>query len=376
MRGVFPQFVARLILALIAGGAPRNVFAQSAPSEKVVGGPYVVNVGPRSATVMWVVQTGEASLGTEPNKADKTAPVLRAQKTAFLGLKPGTIYYYQVFPGEAGKGSFKTPSDGEGRFQFVVYGDTRTRHDVHRTVINGILKYASPDFILHTGDLVADGNDPALWPIFFDAERELLRKAAFFPSLGNHEQNALSYFDFLNAKAYYSFNWGNAHFMVIDSDIENAAATKTLRDAFWQEQTRWLEDDLREAQKADFRFLFAHHPPITAVKRRQGDNPHMTALEPMFEKYRLTAGFFGHDHNYQHYVQNGVHYFVTGGGGAPLYDVDTPPAGITRKVVSTENFMVVQVDGLTARFEARTPDGQILEDTELISEKAPRAQPH
>jgi acid phosphatase type 7 len=376
MRGVFPQFVARLILALIAGGAPRNVFAQSAPSEKVVGGPYVVNVGPRSATVMWVVQTGEASLGTEPNKADKTAPVLRAQKTAFLGLKPGTNYYYQVFPGEAGKGSFKTPSDGEGRFQFVVYGDTRTRHDVHRTVINGILKYASPDFILHTGDLVADGNDPALWPIFFDAERELLRKAAFFPSLGNHERNALSYFDFLNAKAYYSFNWGNAHFMVIDSDIENAAATKTQRDAFWQEQTRWLEDDLREAQKADFRFLFAHHPPITAVKRRQGGNPHMTALEPMFEKYRLTAGFFGHDHNYQHYVQNGVHYFVTGGGGAPLYDVDTPPAGITRKVVSTENFMVVQVDGLTARFEARTPDGQILEDTELISEKAPRAQPH
>ena len=376
MRGVFRQSVARLILALIAGGSPRNVFAQSAPPEKVVGGPYVVNVGPRSATVMWVVQTGEASLGTEPNKADKTAPVLRAQKTAFLGLKPGTIYYYRVFPGEAGKGSFKTPSDGEGRFQFVVYGDTRTRHDVHRTVINGILKYASPDFILHTGDLVADGNDPALWPIFFDAERELLRKAAFFPSLGNHEQNALSYFDFLNAKAYYSFNWGNAHFMVIDSDIENAAETKTQRDSFWQEQTRWLEDDLREAQKADFRFLFAHHPPMTAVKRRQGDNPHMTALEPMFEKYGLTAGFFGHDHNYQHYLQNGVHYFVTGGGGAPLYDVDTPPAGITRKVVSTENFMVVQVDGLTARFEARTPDGQILEDTELISEKAPRAQSH
>jgi hypothetical protein len=62
MRGVFPQFVARLILALIAGGSPRNVFAQSAPPEKVVGGPYVVNVGPRSATVMWVVQTGEASL--------------------------------------------------------------------------------------------------------------------------------------------------------------------------------------------------------------------------------------------------------------------------------------------------------------------------
>ncbi|HEX9121273.1 MAG TPA: metallophosphoesterase family protein, partial [Terriglobales bacterium] len=52
------------------------------------------------------------------------------------------------------------------------------------------------------------------------------------------------------------------------------------------------------SQGADFRFLTAHHPPLTAVERRQGDNPQMTALMPMFEKYKLTAGFFGHDHNY------------------------------------------------------------------------------
>jgi len=63
--------------------------------------------------------------------------------------------------------------------------------------------------------------------------------------------------------------------------------------------------------------VLAHHPPFTAVERRQGDNPQMTALTPMFEKYHVTAGLFGHDHNYQHYLKNGVHYFTTGGGGAP-----------------------------------------------------------
>ena len=355
----------RTALVLLLAGLADAASAQTAAGEKVVGGPYVVNVGARSATVVWLVQTGPASLGAGPGSAEKAAPVLRAESIAFTDLRPGTTYYYQSFAGEAGKGSFKTPSSGIAPFQFVVYGDTRTRHEVHRSVIDAIVKYGDPNFILHTGDLVEDGVDNSLWPIFFDVERELLRKAAIFPALGNHERNAGNYFDFMHAKSYYSFEWGNAHFTVINSDIVNAAPTQAQQDAFWQEQTRWLESDLRNAHKAAFRFLVAHHPPMTAVKRRQGDNPHMTALEPMFEKYRLSAGFFGHDHNYQHYLKKGVHYFITGGGGAPLYDVDAPPANITLKVESVENFVVVKVDGKKARIQALKVNGETLDITEL-----------
>jgi 3',5'-cyclic AMP phosphodiesterase CpdA len=281
------------------------------------------------------------------------------------GLQPGTTYHYEAFPGDSGKGSFKTAPAGAASFQFVVYGDTRTRHDVHRSVIKGVLKYADPDFVMHTGDLVENGSDTTLWPIFFDAERELLRKAAIFPALGNHERHAKNYYDYMSAKPYYSFDWGSAHFAVIDSDLGTVGVTQADKDAFWHEQTQWLESDLQGAQKSDFRFVFAHHPPMTAVKRRQGDNPHMTALEPLFKKYRLSAGFFGHDHNYQHYLKDGIHYFVTGGGGAPLYDVDSPPPGITRKVESTENFVVVRVDAKRARIEARRPNGDVLDTTDL-----------
>jgi len=350
---------------LMAASMVTAAALQSAAAEKVAGGPYVVNVDSRSATLMWVVETAQVSLGTEPGKLSTTAPALRAERISLTGLKPGTTYYYEAFAGEAGKGSFKTPPSGPAPFQFVVYGDTRTRHDVHRSVINAILKYADPDFIMHTGDLVADGWDSSLWPIFFDIEGALLRKAAIFATPGNHERNARNYYDFMNAQPHYSFDWGNAHFTAINSDIDNTATTRTGREAFWQEQTRWLEDDLRNAQNAGFRFLFAHHPPMTAVKRRQGDNPQMTALETLFEKYRLSAAFFGHDHNYQHYLKNGVHYFITGGGGAPLYDVDTPPPGITRKVASTENFVIVKVEGAKARLQAMKPNGETLELTEL-----------
>jgi len=314
---------------------------------------------------MWLVESGQVSLGKAPGKLDRTAPVLRPEKTTLTGLAPGNTYYYQAFPGESGKGSFKTPPTGDAQFQFVVYGDTRTRHDAHRSVIEGILKHAEPDFIMHTGDLVENGDDSSQWPTFFEIEGALLRKAAFFPALGNHERNSSNYYGYMEGKAYYSFNWGSAHFTVIDSDLENAAPSLAGRDAFWEQQTHWLENDLEAAQRASLRFLFAHHPPMTAVKRRQGDNPHMTALEPLFEKYHLSAAFFGHDHNYQHYLKNDVQYFVTGGGGAPLYDVDTPPAGITRKVAKTENFVVVKVDGKTAHVEAFKPDGESLDRTDL-----------
>ncbi|MGH9594061.1 MAG: metallophosphoesterase family protein, partial [Bryobacteraceae bacterium] len=320
MRRSTPLFLLAIVIVTAFFVGSRGTFAaEPASGDKVVGGPYVVNVGSRSATLMWLVQTGQASLGAQPGKLDKTSPVLRAEHTSLTGLQPGTTYYYEAFPGEAGKGSFKTAPSKAADFEFVVYGDTRTRHDVHRSVINAILKYTHPDFIMHTGDLVANGPDTSLWPIFFDIERELLRKAPIFTSIGNHEFNARNYYDFMDAKPYYSFNWGSAHFSVIDSDIESVGATKAERDAFWQEQTRWLEADLKGSQSADFRFLMAHQPPMTAVRRRQGDNPQMTALEPMFEKYKVSAGFFGHDHNYQHYLKNGVHYFITGGGGAPLY---------------------------------------------------------
>lgn len=367
MRGRVPSSIVLLaltIVVLISNDGPR-LAAETAAGEKVIGGPYVVNVGQRVATVIWVVQTGQISVSTEPGKVEKIVPVLRAEQTVLNGLRPGTTYHYEAFPGAAGKGSFKTAPTGEAPFQFVVYGDTRTRHDVHRSVINGVLKYADPDFVMHTGDLVENGSDTSLWPIFFDAERELLRKAAIFPALGNHERHARNYDDYMDAKPYYSFNWGNAHFTVLDSDIGNAGTTQAEKDEYWQKQTQWLRDDFEKAQKSEFRFLFAHHPPMTAVKRRQGDNPHMTALEPLFQKYRLSAGFFGHDHNYQHFLKDGIHYFVTGGGGAPLYDVDVPPAGITQKVESTENFVVVKVDGKKARIEAKRPDGSTLDVTAL-----------
>ncbi len=321
-------------------------------ADQFVGGPFVVNVTGRSATVAWVVQRANGTL--------------YAQKSVLTDLEPGKTYPYTIKEAGGATGSFKTAPARPMPFEFVVYGDTRTRHDMHRRVVEAVLKYSAPDFVLHTGDLVADGANVAQWPVFFGLEKDLLRKVAFFPALGNHERNDPQFYEFFQVgKPYYSFDWGNAHFIVLNSDIGNAASNAAAKAAFWDEQTRWLEADLQKSQRAAFRFLTAHHPPFTAVARRQGDNPEMTALVPMFEKYRLNAGFFGHDHNYQHYLKSGVHYVITGGGGAPLYDVNTPPAVITKKVVSTEHFTKISVNADSATLTALGLDGSTIEKFEI-----------
>jgi 3',5'-cyclic AMP phosphodiesterase CpdA len=351
------------LLALICAST-----ATLAAADKIVGGPMVVNATPRTATVVWIVQSDELTVRAAgaPAGETRTSPSLRVETTTLTGLQPNTKYEYDAAHQDAGKGSFKTPPTGSEPYRFVVYGDTRTRPDVHRKVMATLLKSGIPDFVLHTGDLVADGNDSSLWPIFFDIEKELLRQTVFVPALGNHERNAHDFFEFFQASSpYYSFNWGASHFIVLNSDIGNAAPTARQREAFWAEQTRWLEDDLQKSQSADYRFVSAHHPPYTAVSSRQGNNPHITALVPMFEKYHVSAAFFGHDHNYQSYIKNGIPYVTTGGGGAPLYDVDKPPAEITRVVVKTENFVTVSVEGKTAHLVAISIDGSKLDEIEI-----------
>jgi predicted phosphodiesterase len=330
-------------------------------AQKLAGGPVAVNVEPRKATVIWVVQTSEAGLGLAPDKLDRGAPALQFEKITYTGLEPGRTYYYNVLGRPEGRGRFKTAPAGRASFQFVAYGDTRTRHDVHRRVVEAIIK-AEPDFLLHTGDLVADGDDPAQWPVFFSIERELLNKAAFFPTPGNHERGSRLYYDAFDLRVpYYSFDWGSAHFSVLNSDLRNVSPSQAGREAFWSQQWRWLEGDLKAAQKADLRFAMMHHPVISAMSWRQQQSGVLSGLMPLFEKYKVHVVFCGHDHNYQHHLRNGVHYVVTGGAGAPLYPVDAPIPGITRKAERVENFVKVRVDGAKAFLEAFRPDGSLIE---------------
>lgn len=350
-----------LILLVCAAGVCQG-------ADKLVGGPYVVSPGARAATIGWVVETGAVKAGPDAGKPARSIPVLRSDKVSMTGLKAGETVYYEI-PGDGPlaerTGRFKVAPTGQANFQFVVFGDTRTRHDLHRRVIGEISK-TEPDFVLHTGDLVSDGYDSEQWPNFFDIERELLRKTVYFPVLGNHERNNARFHEFFDVKSpYYSFNWGTAHFTLLDTDIANWSASPAERERFWADQLRWLEEDLEKAEKADFRFVIMHHPPMTAYQKEDHMSKQSPDLIPICEKHKVTAAFGGHDHNYQHHLLNGVRYIITGGGGAPLAPVDQPISGVTQKVESTEHFVKVTVEKDRARIEAIGLDGRIIDTIPL-----------
>src|SRR5262245_41828261 len=86
------------------------------------------------------------------------------------------------------------------------------------------------DFILNTGDMVADGRDLAAWQTMFEIEAPLLRELPLFPTLGNHERyyyghGVPTYLKYARvpdelggAETYYGFTWGPVRFVVLDSN--------------------------------------------------------------------------------------------------------------------------------------------------------------
>jgi acid phosphatase type 7 len=334
-------------------------------AERIVG-PWVVDPAARTATIAWLVETSDVKVGSSPDHLTESVPVLHYEKVSLTGLKPGETIYYDAFGSHEGTGHFKTPSPPDTPFHFVVFGDTRTRDALHRRIVAAISK-DDPDFVVHTGDLVQNGYDTAQWPNFFDIEHNLLRQTVFFPVLGNHERDNAQFAEFFDLKnPYYSFNWGSAHFALIDSDVANTAPDAGARERFWSEQTQWLQNDLARSQDAQFRFVVMHHPPFTVNHKNVGHvSTETPTLVPMFEKYHVTAVFAGHDHNYQHHFKDGIHYVITGGGGAPLAPADKPLPDITLKVESIEHFVRVHVTGDRALVEAIALDGRLIDKFEL-----------
>src|SRR5262249_48333037 len=145
-------------------------------------------------------------------------------------------------------------------------------------------------------------------------------QTAYYTCLGNHEKHGAPYFKFFDVPAEYSFDYGDAHFVALDSNRPEAE---------YAAQGEWLKQDLMAHQNAKWRIVFFHHTVHTCVDkpgRREESAERAKRLEPIFQAAHVQLVINGHDHDYQRHVAHGITYLVTGGGGAPLYDVipDTP----------------------------------------------------
>lgn len=330
------------------------------------------------------------------------------------GLELGTEYNYRVTcgPNPVAEGYFTTRQPRGRMIRFAAFGDNSFGEPGERAVAFHTYR-AHPDFIMNVGDNVYEsGLDNEYTRHFFpvynadaaspDIGAPLLRSIPFYSVIANHDvaardphtrhpcadfdanPDSLGYYtnfyfplngpqhpafqtptrgggaraDFMACAgdrfpqmANYSYDYGDAHFICIDSNIYVDPTDPAL--------AKWIEADL-SATDARWKFAVFHHPPFN-VGAQHYHEQHMRALCPLFERLGVDFVLGGHEHNYQRTVPltfvpddlsgaktrnttsrltpgkitldtefdgvtrtkpKGVIYVVTGAGGKHLYDED------------------------------------------------------
>jgi predicted phosphodiesterase len=360
---------------------PAGLAAALAVPAGFVVGPYLTDPRPGEITIRFETDrpaAGEVRFATE-GEPDRVAlsPAGRRHACRLGGLRPVTRYRYRVLldghPATEDL-AFRTAPPAAEPFSFVVMGDTRSAEEEHRAVV-GQLAGETPDLLLHTGDLVEDGAEESGWQSFFSVQAPLIARVPIAPALGNHEaQSALGVQNFArffgvephDGEVRYAFDFGNSRFLIMDTNLMFFAVTA---------QTAWLDGELQAAAaRPEIRHVFVvmHHGPYATGPH--GGNPGVRAAwAPLFSAYGVDAVFSGHDHLYERLEQDGVRYFVSGGGGGPLYERQAAPAWEDARASlfseSVHHFLRVEVSGDTVESSAWRADGSLIESVRWRVEK-------
>jgi len=240
-------------------------------------------------------------------------------------------------------------------FSFVVTGDNRsTGHGYPMplcfTQICTEIGYVHPQFVLWTGDVIEGYGDTAAEA---NAEYDVFLKGValtgvpVFNAPGNHEfsldaANLLPVYKKRMGDLYGSFDYGNSHFVALNTNAINADGSVTAG-SLDADQWTWLENDLKSTTATNV-FVYMHHYPFGPA---DPDTPTVTSgwksdaerdrFHAMMVQYKVRAVFAGHNHIYWHQAKDGVDYYISGGAGAPL-DAAPDQGGFL-------HYMVVHVDG-------------------------------
>jgi hypothetical protein len=272
------------------------------------------------------------------------------------------VYNYKVTQDEESTGNetFRTAVNAGTPFKFGIFGDCRSNPDIHAVVIAG-LKKLDPFFSIYTGDLCADGKyETWIKEFFIDRQLDLIKNVPFFNNIGNHEGTGTNTKAFLQApdspsgnQFYYSFEYGDVFFLVINSEDDIEPGSK---------QYEFAKTAIK-ATKKKWKVASWHTPAYGAG----GHGPSIKMQE--FTKAMLVpAGFDfvlnGHSHFYQHNFVDGIRHLIVGGGGAPLYS----PAKDTFTIKSAKsyNFGLAEVKPESFKITVYNENSQIIDVIEII----------
>lgn len=365
-----PPILVVLFAALLAGCSAGNLFgAAEIPSRE----PYVQSATSTSAVISWVSKApGKGEIEYGPNRdlvhkqTEKTAR--RQHSVKLSGLRPDSTYGYRAGASTT-ISTFRTAPGGDGTgFTFAVVGDSGDG-GADPTDVAGLPRRMDPALVLHTGDVVYDSGAMQDYDQnFFEPYDKLISETPIYPSLGNHDVKTEGGSPYLenfhlprnnpqHTERYYSFDWGDAHFAAVDSELYHDDGSDSP-----EEQKAWLERDLAASEKR-WKFVFFHKPPYSSSEH-DSDTKIRDDLAPVFERYGVDLVFDGHDHDYERTVPiRGVTYVVTGGGGKDLYGAGRSEWTAFSK--SVHHATKVRVDGGRLTLEAVEPDDTVIDRLRL-----------
>jgi predicted phosphodiesterase len=197
---------------------------------------------------------------------------------------------------------------------------------------------------------------------FLAAIAPLAHDLPFYSALGNHDEpDCAACLDAFRRylplpdqghQTYYSFDYGPAHFVVLNSREGGGSIVHALSDA----QFNWLQNDL-VVTRQPVKFIFLHDSIFHVAKEEdqsfnQGEKDH---LEKLFQDMHVTAVFAGHSHYYDYYERDGIAYVITGGAGSPLYEQ------YINSQWQRNEALVVDVNSARVSITALLPDGSTLD---------------
>jgi hypothetical protein len=267
------------------------------------------------------------------------------------GLSLGHRYEYRVrCNGKTlAEGYFTTRQPRGRKIRFAAFGDN-SYGDISDRAIAYQAYLAHPDFVMNTGDNVYDnGLDNEYTRYFFPVYNAdvagphlgapLLRSVPFYTVIANHDvhhkdaqkhpvadfdkdPDSLAYFTAMHLpangpaqtqpppvfgpddrltrfrqcagprfprQANYSYDWGDVHFLCLDSNLYVDPTDAALQ--------AWIEQDLAGTD-ATWKFVVYHHPAFN-VGHEHYQEQHMRVLSPLFEKHGVDICLHGHEHTYQ-----------------------------------------------------------------------------
>ena len=314
--------------------------AAPALSGSLTRGPYLQKAAPSRMTIRWrssLSVVGRVRSGTSAASLTSTADESSATTehvVELTGLSANTVYFYSVGSATDTLASgvdftFTTPplAGSAVSTRVWVLGDAGTANANQTAVRDAFYTWTgarTPNLVLQLGDNAYNsGLDAEFQSAVFNIYPTMLRKTPFWSCLGNHETaqstafvDTYPYFAIYTfptagecggvasgTEHYYSFDYGNIHFISLDSMTASRAANGAM--------ATWLQSDLASTT-ATWIVCYFHHPPYTKGSHNSDTETELIEMRqnilPILEAGGVDLVLGGHSHCYERSFLLDGHY--------------------------------------------------------------------